>query len=112
MKIMKKMEKMKMKENLYRTGDLWLTSFLIANGAKLIKFEDDNINPDKIVFCLKNDEDLLKEIAKTYFLGASVPAINYKDITLDLKHQIYRHLRSKNEGKKINGKPIRSMGQE
>lgn len=100
-----------MKENLYRTGDLWLTSFLIANGAKLIKFEDDNINPDKIVFCLKNDEDLLKEITKTYFLGASVPAINYKDITLDLKHQIYRYLRSKNEGKKIHGKPIRVMGQ-
>ena len=100
-----------MKENLYRTSDLWLASFLIANGAKLIQFEDDNINPDKIIFCLKNDQDLLKEIAKTYFLGASVPAINYKDITLDLKHLIYRHLRSKNEGKNIHGKSIRTLGQ-
>ena len=92
-----------MKDNLYRTTDLWLTSFLIVHSAKLIRFEDDHIKPDKIVFCLKDDQGKLSEVAKSYYLGATVPAINYKDITLDLKHQIYRYTRAKNEGDKTYG---------
>jgi len=100
-----------MKENLYKTTDLWLTSFLIVHGAKLIRFEDDHIKPDKVIFCLNDDQDTLKEIAKSYFLGATIPALNYKDITLDLKHQIYRYSRAKNEGESKHGKNIYSLGQ-
>jgi len=100
-----------MKEELYRTADLWLTSFLIVHGAKLTRFENDHIKPDKVIFCLKGDQTKLRETAKSYYLGATVPAINYKDITLDLKHQIYRHSRAKNEGESKHGKNIYSLGQ-
>jgi hypothetical protein len=92
-----------MKENLYKTTDLWLTAFLVTHGARLIRLKQDNIKPDKVIFCLEDEQGSLKETAKSYYLGATVPAINYKDITLDLKHQIYRYARAKNEGDKIHG---------
>jgi hypothetical protein len=97
-------------ERFYKTADLWLTSFLIVHGAKLVKFEDDQIKPDKIIFCLQDNQEQLKEIAKSYYLGATVPAINYKDIVLDLKHQIYRYARAKNEGENNYGKSVRTLG--
>jgi hypothetical protein len=97
-------------EKLYKTTDLWLTSFLITHGAKLIKFETDHIKPDKIIFCLSDNQNVLEEVANNYYLGATVPALNFKDIVLNLKHQMYRHTWAKNEGEYINGKRIRSLG--
>ena len=87
-----------MKENYYKTGDLWLASFLITHGSKLIKFEDDPMKSDRIIFCLKDGQNILNEMADEYYRGATVPAINFKDITLNLKHQVYKRNKAKNEG--------------
>ena len=92
-----------MKENYYKTGDLWLASFLITHGAKLRKFEDDQVKPDKILFCLQDEQNTLKDVADEYYRGATVPAINFKDVTLNLKHQVYRYMKTKNEGESKYG---------
>lgn len=86
-----------MKESL-KTSDLWLSAYLLAKGANLDSLEKDLTHPVRCVFFLSG-EDLTAK-ARSFSENGSVPALSFKQIVLDLKHQIYR----KNQNIEMRGR--------
>lgn len=76
-----------MKENL-QTSDLWLASYLLAHGANLVSLEKDKLHPVRCIFALSGDD--LQAQVRSFSENGDVPALTFKQIVLDLKHQIYR----------------------
>ena len=86
-----------MKEH-FKTTDLWLTAYLLARGANLTGLEKNHLKPSQYVFILSGED--LQGNTKSYSENGKIPVLSYKQILLDLKHQIYR----KNENINMGGK--------
>jgi uncharacterized protein YdcH (DUF465 family) len=84
----------------YRTSDLWLTSYCIANGIKLDRLVADPGNPKHVLFELSSDDDDdIKGIADSFHTGGQVNAKVYKQTTLDLKGKIFKLLKEQEENR-------------
>lgn len=85
-----------MKEH-FRTTDLWLAAYLLATGANLAGLETDELNPSRYIFILAGEG--LQGKVRTFSENGKVPALSFKQIVLDLKHQLYQKMRGKKNEK-------------
>lgn len=76
-----------MKEEM-RTTDLWLAGFLLAKGAELTHLDKNPDRPTQTVVILSGEN--LKENAQTFSTNAGIPILTFKQVFLDLKHNLYR----------------------
>jgi hypothetical protein len=81
----------------YETCDLWQAAFLICRGANLKKMIRDKIKPGRIIFCLAGEN--LERLAEDFYQSGEVGAILYKDCALNLKHEIFKFHRKRDEGR-------------
>lgn len=85
-------------EEEFKTGDLWLTSFLLVKGAELVQLEKDPERPYHSVFALVGED--LKEKAQGFSKNEDVPVLTFKQVLLDVKHKLYR----RNQNNETRGK--------
>jgi hypothetical protein len=68
----------------YETSDLTVAAFLLAHGRPLIRVGGDRGSRRTFVFAASE-----RDLAETFYIGASVPARAFSNATRDLKSLIY-----------------------
>jgi hypothetical protein len=78
----------------YRTSDLWLAGYCIANGIKLDRLVADPNNSRHILFELSGDSgEAVNKIADSYHQGGAVCAKKFKQTAFDLRGRVFKMIK-------------------
>lgn len=90
-------------EKTMKTTDVWLAGYLLTKGAELVQLEKNPHRPSQVVILLEGEN--LKENAQTFTANGEVPLLSFKQLFLDLKHNLYRkNLNTSTRGRTDEGK--------